>query len=231
MQIQDLITLFRKQVSDLEAPYLWDDDEVLEYVVDAQDTFVRLIGGISDLGFNPETQVLTDLPLTAGNPITPLPDYVLHTRSGRLLGAKRNIDFVDPSDLGQYIRFNDYGNAATLYLDDTATGPVQCAIKADDTVVRWYMVPSEDDICRCHIYRLPYPRIEDQEDELEIQAMHHPHLVMWMKHRAYSKEDAETYDANLAALNKVAFEDYCAAAKLEAERRRGKSGHFVKADW
>lgn len=218
METTDLITLFRKQVQDTVKPYLFDADEVFQYLVDAQDMFVRLTGGIPDS----TTRALTDLAVVVGVPIARHSPYILRIRSAKLLTALRALSIISEGDLEQTYS-EDYGLRTTGYLDDTDTGDVRAMVLGvEDNAVRWYKVPTTADTCRMNIYRLPYPRMTDEESCLEIDEHHHIHLLKWMKHLAYSKEDAETYDKNLADKNEVAFRAYCEQAREEKERQRYK---------
>lgn len=226
MDIQDLIVEFRLQVDDREPPYLWDDEEVLRFVVDAQDMFVRNIGGIAtitvaDPGDDTETELL-DLLVEEDEPYADLSPYILRIRSAKLVTGMRKIRVVNEADIAT-MSFSDYGIMLPEYFEDADTGTVDAMVLglADDRV-RWFKVPDTADTCRLNVLRLPYPRIDDQDDELEIHEQHHRHLLMWMKHLAYSKEDAETYDKDLAARNEAAFAAYCDKAKQERERQRFK---------
>lgn len=223
MILQDLILNFRKQVQDLSAPFLWDEDEALIYAIDAQDVFVRRMGGISDNGNTGAGTALTDLSLVTAQPTSAFSPFVLKIRSGKLLTAKRDVEIIDESQVKELAHRHDYGMQTASYLDDSSTGTVRYGIIGlEDNRLRWYKVPSEADTCRLHVYRLPYPRITEQEDDLEIPEYHHYHLIKWMKHLAYSKEDAETYDKDLADKNEAVFEKYCDTAKSEFERQRYK---------
>jgi hypothetical protein len=216
--LQDLIALFRKQVQDTAKPYLFDDDEVLTYLIDAQDMFVRAVGGISDYS----TAAITDLVVTESVATTKFSPYILRIRSAKLLTSKRAVQLISEADLAQAYT-DDYGIRRSLYLDDDHTGQVVAGVLGvEDHKIRWYPVPNLTEICRLHVYRLPYPRIKDENSCLEIEEQHHLHLLKWVKHMAYSKEDAETYDKNLADKNEAAFMAYCEQARQEKERQRYK---------
>lgn len=228
MDVQDLVQLFRKQVSDEAQPYLWDDEEVLQYAIDAQDIFVRRMGGISDmtvLAADDLTNLrLHDLVLTVEEPFSAFSSYILRIRSARILSTKRDVAIISEADFS-HVRISDYGQVNPIFMDDEDTGVVTHAIIGmKDNNLRWYRVPEEADTCRLHVYRLPYPRIEAQEDDLEIDEQHHIHLLKWMKHMSYGKEDSETYDKDLADKNEAAFEKYCEAARQEKDRQRFKPG-------
>lgn len=216
MELQALIDEARHQLGDESVPFLWSNDALLKYAVDAQDMYVRLTGGIPDS----RTVALTEVAVVENEPYSDHSPYILRIRSGKLLTAKRPVKFLQEADL-QSMPVQDYGITFPQWLDDTVVGEVRAGILGvEKNAIRWYRVPNADDTCQLNILRLPYPRITDTDGCLEIDEQHHLHLVMWMKHLAYSKEDGETYDEKLAATNKEAFERYCAMAKVEEERQR-----------
>lgn len=218
MEIKDLKTLFRKQVQDINKPYLFDDVEILQYLIDAQDRFVRELGGIRDSS----TRALTDIPVVTGAVLAKHSPYILRIRSAKLLTALRPLRIVNEGDLATVV-VSDYGSITPMYLDDTDTGDVTAMVLGvEDNKVRWLKVPTTDDTCRMNIMRLPYPRIKDDNGCLEIDEQHHMALLYWMKHMAYSKQDAETYDANLAEAAKAAFLEYAENAREDKERQRYK---------
>lgn len=227
MDLQELIEQFRIEADDSVLPYLWSDDELLRYIVASQDTLVKKTGGIADVTVaaadvgSPVTR-LQDLAVTTGQPYSALSPYILRVRSGRLLVAREDVAFVSEGDMDK-VQVRDYGFSRGMSFDDTDSGPVTLAVLGvRDGYVRLFRVPASDDTCRLHVYRLPYPRIEDQQDSLEVLEHHHIHLVKGMKSMAYLKEDAETYDKDLAAENKAAFAEYCEDARKELEKRRFK---------
>jgi hypothetical protein len=216
--IEEVIDEFRNQVSDRSTPYLFSDDEILRWVIDAQDQLVRAYGGIAD----GRTTELIDLPVTTGDPWTAFSPYILRIRSGRMLETLKDVDFIHEADLTSF-RVRDYGYQIPNVLDDEDTGVVNAGILGiTDKMIRWYKVPATDDTCRLHIYRLPYPRIKTIDDCLEIDDKHHLELITWMKYKAYGKEDAETYDESLMEQNKGRWDDYVEQVKAEVSRERHK---------
>lgn len=218
MEIRELKTLFRKQVQDVNKPYLWDDVEIHQYLIDAQDRFVRELGGIPDSS----TRALTDIPVVAGAVLAKHSPYILRIRSAKLLTAARPLKIVNEGNLDTMV-VSDYGSLTPMYLDDEDTGDVTAIVLGvENNKVRWLKVPTTEDTCRMNIMRLPYPRIKDDNSCLEIDEQHHMALLYWMKHMAYSKQDAETYDSQLAEDAKAAFLEYAANARDDKERQRYK---------
>jgi hypothetical protein len=230
---QEVLEEFRTQVDDEAPPYLWSDDSAFRYLVDAQDLFCRLTGGISDR----QTAAICQVAVTASQPYAAFSPYVLRIRSIWLNTAKRAATIVSEGDLPN-LPVRDYGTTfgwgRGLFLDDTDVGEVDWAILGiQENKIRWLRVPNASDTALMHVYRLPYPRLTSVEDAncppLEIGEHHHLHLVKWMKHLAYSKEDAETYDKKLAADNEALFRAYCTDAKKEIVRQRHKT-RIVKVE-
>lgn len=219
MTLEELAAEFRSQVSDELQPYLWSEDEVLRYIIDAQDMFARLTGGIADMS----TAALVNITVTAATPFTDHSPYILRIMSGRLLTSKRDIEFVQESQIFT-LKERDYGSYNGFTLDDSDTGLVKYGVLGlTDGKIRWLRVPLTTETCRLRIYRLPYPRVVDWDGALEIQVQHHMSLISWMKHRAYSKQDVETRDDKKAEDSRVAFQDYCKnLARGEIDRMRYK---------
>lgn len=226
MKTEDLLLLFRKQVQDLAKPYLWDDVEVFQYLVSAQDDLVRVIGGISDS----TTRAICDVSVVPNAPFAKISPYILHITKARLVDANRNIPIVGEADISQR-PIVDYGFQIQQSLDDNDTGRVDYAvIGINDNKLRWLKVPETADTFRMHVYRLPYPRMVDSNSCLEVDEQHHIHLLMGMKALAYRKEDAETYDKTLAAENESGFREYCERARDEKQRQRHKP-RTVQFSW
>lgn len=71
------------------------------------------------------------------------------------------------------------------------------------------------------VFRLPLVTITDDGDQaLEIDEQHHLHLLLWAKHLAYDKQDAETFDRRKSDDFAARFRMYCADVKKEQDRAR-----------
>ena len=73
------------------------------------------------------------------------------------------------------------------------------------------------------VFRLPLVAITDAGDQaFEVDEEHHRHLMLWMKHLAYSKQDAETFDRTKAEEFEERFNAYSAQVKEEERRKAFK---------
>jgi hypothetical protein len=229
MKLQDLNVLFRKQMADEVPPYLWDDDELLQYAVDAQNAVVRAVGGLVDT----TTAAICNLTVTANQPWVTYNPLILHLRSGFLTTSKRDVFFGSEGELREAFPNWDYGwtYPSASINDDTYTGPTAFGILGmQENQLRMYPVPDTSETLRVRVYRLPYPGIVDQQSVLEVDAVHHIHLVKGMRASAYLKHDTETYDPKAAERFQASFDAYCEKARKEAQRKRDKP-RFVRSSW
>ena len=94
--------------------------------------------------------------------------------------------------------------------------------------LRAWPLPFDDATVELRVFRLPLEPITDIGDqELEVDEQHHNALLLWMKHLAFSKQDAETFDRGKADECERRFRAYCHAALKEQERARRNSGTVV----
>ncbi len=209
MNSTEIVTLFRETVEDEVAPYLWSDELAFQYLDDAQKMFCRLTGGLGD-GSSPLTQ-LTYTDTDEWLDISPL---ILKFRGAMDRVTGRPVTIVNFEDMREHgLRF------------DGKTGNVgYLVIGIEPGRARLYPKPVADGDIDLIVDRLPLKRITDAGDQkLEIAEQHHQHMVLWMAHRAYSKQDTETADRNRAADFEMKFRNYCDEAKHEKERALHKT--------
>jgi hypothetical protein len=206
MHSSDLRDLFRADIDDAVAPYLWSDAEVASYMDDAQKMFCRLTGGIGDATSN-----LCSVDISAGEDLTTFDPRILKIRRMQRDSDSEKIEIINFEDL----------DALRLKLD-SQTGPVDRAIIGMEPYsIRWMKIPVVDDTASLIVYRLPLRTISPTvRSLLEIPEQHQRHLMLWMKSLAYAKQDSDTLDKTKAEKNETLFRNYCAAAKAEAERLR-----------
>lgn len=213
MDSTGLYDAFRTDVVDTAQPYLWSDDEVWRYANDAYRMFVRLTGGVADFLSDACT-----VDILAGEAVAQLNPSVVRIMSATRRSDAMPIEILNSTDLGK-MRSSDYGQLKQLVLD-TTSGPVRymvLGLKRDQ--VRWVQVPEVDDVVDMVIYRLPLEMITGDGQELtDVPEDHHIHLLDWMKHLAYKKQDADTFNPTASEKCKTDFELYCSFVKAEWER-------------
>lgn len=218
MNSTGLYDAFRSDVVDEVGPFLWTEDDVYRYMGDAYGMFVRLTGGVPDF-----TSDATAVQIVSGEPVADIHHSIMRIMSATRRSDSKPIDIINPTDVGK-MRASDYGQTKSIVMD-TRSGPVRyMVIGMERDKVRWVQVPEYDDVADLQIYRMPLVPITDADQELvDVAEEHHIHLLDWMKHLAYKKQDADTFDAQASAKGRADFEAYCALVKAEWERYKHKA--------
>lgn len=196
MTLEELIRRFRALSNDREQPYLWSDEDVTDWLNDAQKQ--ACVRG----------RLLREEVLPAMCRIALKPDqytYKLHEAAYEIIhlrilpangGCARTITLKSREWLD---------NEFPGWRDDTQSA--RFAIQ-DDTSIRLVGKITEGDVLALECYRLPIKRLLGEMDKPEIHAAHHDHLIDWALHCAYSVPDAEAFDPQRAALAEQAFTEY-----------------------
>lgn len=209
MNAGELLTLFREDTFDLAEPFLWSDPLVLSYIDDAQIQFCRRTDGIADA----TTDAVTKLAIVPNTEWYDFHPSILKVRSALRADTGRPVEVINHEDM-----------ASRNWYFDGRTGPVRALVLGiEEAKARVWPKPNETVEVRLTTFRLPLATINDVDQNFEIPAEHHQHLLHWVKHRAYGKQDAETFDRTKSKESADAFLAYCFDAKLQQERRRHKT--------
>lgn len=209
MNSTEIVEVFRQTVSDEELPYLWSDTEAYRFLNDAQKTFCRETGGLGD-----GSSALTQIAYTDTTDWVDTSELILKFRDATDSVTGREVSIVNFEDL----RKNG------IVFDGKQGTPRCIVIGIEPGRARLYPFPAEAGQINLIVDRLPLKQITDAGDQkLEIAEQHHEHLVLWMAHRAYNKQDAETMNNRKAADFGARFLAYCAEAKAEKERAMHKT--------
>lgn len=211
MDSTGLLELFREEVKDTDRPYLWSDTHVYFYIGEAQKMFCRLTEGIEDA----RTAGVTELDITTGQDWYDLSPKILKLRSAHRSDTGREVELM-PAEMAERrgVRF------------DGRTGPPSVIVQGlEKNAVRVWPVPSEDITLNLRVFRLPLVDITDEGgQEFEIDEQHHYALLKWVKHLAYGKQDADTFDRKKTDDYEAEFRAYCRAARIEQGRARHPAG-------
>lgn len=214
MNSTELLEAFRDEMADAVAPYLWTDSAIYRYLDDAQKMFCRLTEGIEDSS----TESVCRLSIEAGTDWYPLSNKILKVREAVDTATGRPYDVLNMEKASlKGVLFN--GNPGPLKL--FVTGLEKHKLRA-------WPLPAAPTTVELRVFRLPLrPITDDGDQELEIDEQHHEALLLWMKHRAYDKQDADTFDRRKAEEYEMRFRVYCASAFKEQERARRNTGTVV----
>ena len=218
MESQDLLSTFRCDVVDDVEPYLWSTKEVYRYINDAYFMFVRLTGGIAD----GSTAAVTDLVASTGVATTAVHSSIMQFRTAFNVTLKQPVTIINVQDTDTFVG-DDYGLLSRGY-DSTAPGrPTRMIIGEEDGYVRWVQVPDADYNIHVVVERLPLiPITRERQQFLGVREEHHYHLLKWVRHLAYRKQDADTFNLVKSDQERNDFIAYCEMAKNEKAGRRHK---------
>lgn len=213
----DLYELFRSDVVDDVTPYMWTDKEVFAYMNDAYYMFVRMTGGIPD-----GDSRVTRLSITSGQATTPISEKVMRIRQAYTQSNDLKLKIINVQDI-ENLTTEDYGVIRAVGNLSTAGEVRYMIIGESEDYVRWVHVPTTDDVVQMTIERLPLDDICDKSHDLAgVRSEHHFHLLKWMRHLAYRKQDTDKFDLIKSDQEERDFLAYCDMAKREKGIRRHK---------
>ena len=213
---------FRREMDDEEFPgggddsdSLWSNDDINDYMDQAQEEFCRKIDCI------PDTANFS-VKFKANNPYVELESVITQVRGGYREGNIRFIPAVNMVDIQRGYTTNDYGLHFTGDWRQR-TGDIRYLV-TDDTVgrLRAAPIPVEDTTILLSVYRLPERRIMDGS-ELQIPDMFRRRLLLKMRSLGYLKGDAETFNQRQADNFESRWQAFLSQAELDTDRLRGGS--------
>lgn len=208
MTTTELLALFRIEVVDLELPSLWADALIYGYIDDAQKQFCRDTNGIADS----RSFALTVSPGTEWYPLSP---KILKLRDAvnRITGVPVPIIAFEKMT-EEHMKF------------DGSTAPIRALISGlDEGMLRAWPIPNQATVVELRTFRLP--ETVGAGDDLEIPEQHQQPLLHWVKYRAYSVQDSETFDKGAADRHRALFGEYCNRARIEQNRIRRPVGNVI----
>lgn len=200
MQLLDLLTLFRSETDDDTAPYLWSDDELIEFANDAELEACRRARLLVDSS----TPALCALALTvvdagpvlANHGLVTLDPRVLFVRRARIAGQLplRRMNLQDMEAFNPF--WQDAAPARpTVFIPDYETGKLL-----------FWPPPDQAYTVNLTVVRDPLVDMTGLEDTPEIAPRYHRSLRFWMMVRGYGKQDSEATDPKKAAEALALFE-------------------------
>lgn len=207
MTSSELHDHFRREVSDTKKPYLWSSADIYSWINDAQTMFCR------------ETEGIEDASTVSICRINVVPATEWYTISPKIVKLRR----VTRVDTGRVVPVVNMEKAPSYGIRfDGRPGPLKVLVTGfEKHKLRAGPTPNETVTLELAVFRLPLETITDAGDQaLEIDEQHHLSLIEWVKHKAYLKDDAETYDRRRSDEAGARFFAACAKAKIEQVRAR-----------
>jgi len=203
MDLAAMIGQFRVQAQDARKPYLWPDSELEYWFSEAESEAAvraRLLRDTDEFSIASGNNDPLELPIG----LFDIQHAELRASDGTTYEisatSRRDLDWLRPGWRSRAERPTNYVH--------------------DDKQLILSSLPDQDYTLYLEFFRLPKNRLEGDDDEPEIAEAHHANLIDWVLFRAYSKPDADAFDANKSAVSLAAFERYFGASTNADLRRR-----------
>lgn len=205
MTLVELIERFRRDVDDLANPPLWDQDDILANIADAQDEFCRLTGGLRD-----STSAITQIAVAPTNIFVSHSSRIMTIRAAKRLSDHAEISVLNIANVPLFIRPPDYGISREVRLDATTGELFAIVVGMEEKKVRLVEIPIVADTIALTVDRLPLIRPTDVNlHSLEIDEEFHLVLLDWVKYLAYNVDDSEINDPVKAERHEAMFRQKC----------------------
>ena len=206
----EFIERFRQDMMDEETPPLWSDALILRYLTDTQEDFCRLTEGIPD-----SMSSICRITAAASKGIVRLSRKIKKIRAATLESTGTPIDVTSVEDARRNGVSLTAAHSGTPRILITGIGP--CAAQV-------YPLPTADSVIRLDVFRAPLEKIGNVQDELEVDDVYAPVLMLGAMAKAYARPDVESMDRVRSAQLQQQFEAECARAAREQGRARKPNG-------
>ena len=195
MNLADLIRRFRVLSKDAVLPYRTEDQDVIDWLNDAQAQACvrgRLLVAEGD-------PLLCQIALIPGQSTYPLHRSLYELIDLRVItpaGEVRKVVLKSREWLdAEFPEWRDCQRDCTMAIQT-------------DTGLRLVGKVNTGEVLRLEAYRLPLKKLDNDMDKPEVHEAHHEHLIQWALHKAFSVPDSELFDPNRSVLSERAFTSY-----------------------
>jgi len=194
MNLTQLLTAARLELDDPDTgvdsrDLLWSDEELVRWCNQAQEEAAARAYLLFD-----DTTALSQIAIdTSGNRF-PVDPKVIRVVDARIVG----------STFPKLIPANENRLDEKDPLWGTRTGEPRHWVNRDKFILL-DRIPLAVGVIQLECFRLPTDLVLGTAETLEIDAQHHESLLYWIKHRAYEKQDTETFDPAKSSINSNKF--------------------------
>lgn len=226
-----ILRRLRNDLQDIVEPYLWQDEELLDYLSEAQEQFCKQGMPIID-----SKSSICSIEIEAGDE-----DVKYHESIQRIIEAKAK-EFVNGVPKYHKIKVttqsnfldlestntHDYGNTVHNETWIHQRGELYAiAVDYDQEYLRLIPIPNKDYTLLLTVERLPLNEINDVNDELEVRSIYHSAIRNWAAYLAFMRQDSETFDENAANRFADLFALDIELAKRDRSKRNRRAGTVV----
>ncbi len=223
MQVGDFIQEFREAVDDCLEPHFWPDEVIVRYLNEAVQEACERALLIEDR----TTPAVCSLPVVANQATYNLHPSVLRIKRATLNGGLIDETSVEELD-EESSRWETRQGTPRRFIFEPAAGSAVPRL-------RLVSIPTAAGTVGLTVYRgaLKPLAAERPTDVPEIPVRFHLRLLDWMFHRAYLKQDADTFDPNKAAVSLTLFEqEFGARPDANVQRKQAdRQPPIVRCVW
>ncbi|MFN7152938.1 MAG: DUF6682 family protein [Acidovorax sp.] len=195
MNVADFISEFRATVADVQMPHFWSSELVVRYLNEAVQEACERAKLIEDR----LTPVVCTVTLEPNVSTYQLHASVFEIKRATLRGRPLDETSVEEMD-GDCLGWESLKGLPRCFIFEPAAGVRTASLR----LVR---IPTQTDTLALTVYRGALKPLSADIDtgKPEIPERFHERLMDWVLHRAYLKQDADTFDPNKAAVSLALF--------------------------
>jgi hypothetical protein len=213
MNATDLLELARTELDDEEGDYLWSDTLLYRYIDLAQMEFAKQTECFKD-SF---TDSVVEVDVAANESTVELSPLIIRIEKAYLNSDNSEISVINENEIAQ-----EYDGEVWR----TATGtPRFLVFDTDTTYGRLVPTPTANDTIYLSVIRYPLREISSSYATLEVKDRRHQYFLLdWVKHLAYSVNDADVSNPELADKHKASFLANCMQVRSEIIQKHRRPG-------
>lgn len=223
MKVADFIAEFRATVCDVELPHFWSSELIVRYLNEAVQEACERAKLIEDR----TTPVVCSITLQAGEPTYALHPSVLEIKRATIGGRRLDETSVEAMD-ADCPGWESLQGTPRAYIFEQASG-------GSPARIRLVRTPADAETLSLTVHRGALKPLSADIDQAkpEIHERFHDRLMDWVLHRAYLKQDADTFDPNKAAVSLGLFvQSFGARPDANVQRKqRDRRPPLVRSNW
>lgn len=223
MKVADFITEFRETVADNAEPFFWSSEIIVRYLNEAVQEACERAKLIEDRS----TPAVCSITLQAGVSTYNLHPSVFEIKRMAFRGkplAETSVEGLD----GDCPGWESQSGTPQSFIFEQASG-------GQPPKLRLVPMPTATDTIALTVYRGAIKPLSADIDTAtpDIPVRFHERLMDWVLHRAYLKQDADTFDPNKAAVSLGLFvQSFGARPDANVQRKqRDRRPPLVRSNW
>ena len=205
MNASELIASYRDESHDKATPPFVKDERLLQFANEGEREACRRAHLLIDSSAD-----FCVVSVSANEPLVEIDPRIINIRRAKLSISAYSLTPIRAEEMDRVNPgWEKHVGTPTTYVTNYQTN-----------AIRLYPIQQVSAELNMTVSRLPFKAMQSEEDEPEIREEYHPALVKWMLYRAYSRQDADMFDPQKAA---IALADF--------EREFGKKASGRNARW